>query len=340
MKCSNCGCENSRNAKFCKQCGNKLETHSMAYQDMASKINKNNSQKSSFLSKYKVLIIAIIIVLIVAGAACAFVLSQTHYKNISVIGVTMEVPDSDSDVNIQSDSYSTYVDNKNHVSVYGLDTSESFGYMSVFESVRAAYNGSVNLIDSEGIPINKSSNGTVTYYGCYGSKHIFIVANDDKILTDIVKSIQAPYDDSDDSDFDIDDSDDEDVDDDVNSSEEINSSSVNDSDDDVEDLEILGGSISTGSSLSSKTHADIYVGEEHAGEKVKVTAVYSSEGAVLNKGNILPRTVDSSGYVSFSSAKAFKKYPDTAIIYLYDKSGDLLDTRTVYLEPDSGTQTF
>lgn len=335
MKCSNCGCENSRNAKFCKQCGNKLETHSMAYQDIASKINKNNSQKSSFLSEYKVLIIAIIIVLIVAGAACAFVLSQSHYKNISVIGVTMEVPDSDSDVNIHSDSYSTYVDNKNHVSVYGLDTSESFGYMSVFESVRAAYNGSVNLIDSEGIPINKSSNGTVTYYGCYGSKHIFIVANDDKILTDIVKSIQVPYDDSDDSD----DSDD-DVDENVDIPEEINSSSVNDSDDDVEDLEILGGSISTGSSLSSKTYADIYVGEDNAGEKVKVTAVYSRDGAVLNNGNILPRTVDSSGYVSFSSAKAFKKYPDTAIIYLYDKSGDLLDIRTVYLEPDSGTQTF
>ncbi len=332
MKCSNCGCENSRNAKFCKQCGNKLETHSMAYQDIASKINKNNSQKSSFLSEYKVLIIAIIIVLIVAGAACAFVLSQTHYKNISVIGVTMEVPDSDSDVNIQSDSYSTYVDNKNHVSVYGLDTSESFGYMSVFESVRAAYNGSVNLIDSEGIPINKSSNGTVTYYGCYGSKHIFIVANDDKIITDIVKSIQVPYDDSDDSDDDVDEN--------VDIPEEINSSSVNDSDDDVEDLEILGGSISTGSSLSSKTYADIYVGEDNAGEKVKVTAVYSRDGAVLNNGNILPRTVDSSGYVSFSSAKAFKKYPDTAIIYLYDKSGDLLDIRTVYLEPDSGTQTF
>jgi hypothetical protein len=105
-------------------------------------------------------------------------------------------------------------------------------------------------------------------------------------------------------------------------------------------MSILGGSFSTGSGLKDKTHASIYVGPEHAGEKVKIQIWYSRDGSDLNNGNMVPKTVDSSGYIEVASADAYKYYPDFAEINLYDNSGNLLDTQTVSLNPESGTQSF
>lgn len=105
-------------------------------------------------------------------------------------------------------------------------------------------------------------------------------------------------------------------------------------------MEILGGSFSTGSGLSDKTYASIYVGPEHAGENVKIQIYYSRDGSDLNNGNMVPKTVDSSGYINVASADSYKYYPDFAEINLYDASGNLLDTQSVSLNPDSGTQSF
>lgn len=105
-------------------------------------------------------------------------------------------------------------------------------------------------------------------------------------------------------------------------------------------LEIISGSFYTGSSLSSKTQCKVFVGQEHAGEKVKISVLYSRDGSNLNQGKIVPVTVDGSGYVSVSSADAFKYYPDNAYITLYDSAGDIQDTRNVYMNAAGGTQTF
>ena len=106
------------------------------------------------------------------------------------------------------------------------------------------------------------------------------------------------------------------------------------------DMQILSGSFSTGSGKSDKTYCSVYVGEEYAGESVKISVLYSRDGSTLNQGNIVPKTVDSSGYVSVPSANAFKYYPDDAYITLYDSDGNVLDTQEVYLSPQSGKQTF
>ena len=106
------------------------------------------------------------------------------------------------------------------------------------------------------------------------------------------------------------------------------------------DMQILSGSFSTGSGKSDKTYCSVYVGEEYAGESVKISVLYSRDGSTLNQGNIVPKTVDSSGYVSVPSADAFKYYPDDAYVTLYDSDGNVLDTQEVYLSPQSGKQTF
>ena len=105
-------------------------------------------------------------------------------------------------------------------------------------------------------------------------------------------------------------------------------------------MKILGGSFSTGSSMSAKTYASIYVGTDHAGQDVTVQIWYSRDGSTLNNGNMVPATVHSDGYLEISSADAYRYYPDHATINLYDTSGNLLDTQSVSLSASSGTQTF
>lgn len=105
-------------------------------------------------------------------------------------------------------------------------------------------------------------------------------------------------------------------------------------------LSILGGSFSTGSELEDKTYASINVGSEHAGEQVTVQIFYSRDGSTLNNGNMVPVTVNSSGYIEVSSADSYKYFPDYAQIKIFDSSGNLLDSKDVSLSPQSGTQTF
>ena len=106
-------------------------------------------------------------------------------------------------------------------------------------------------------------------------------------------------------------------------------------------MSILSGSFSTAGGLEDKTYASIYVGADHAGEDVTVQIWYSRDGSTLNNGNMVPVTVSSSGYLEVASADAYKYFPDYAEINLYDSSGSkLLDTKSVSLSPESGTQSF
>jgi len=105
-------------------------------------------------------------------------------------------------------------------------------------------------------------------------------------------------------------------------------------------MTILSGTITTGSSLSSKTVCTIYVGAEYAGAEIKMSTLYSRDGTDLNAGRLVAKTVDSSGYVTLPSADSYKLYPDECLISIYDAKGNQLDYRIVYLETESGTQSF
>lgn len=106
-------------------------------------------------------------------------------------------------------------------------------------------------------------------------------------------------------------------------------------------MSILSGSFSTAGGLEDKTYASIFVGVDHAGEDVTIQIWYSRDGSTLNNGNMVPKTVSSSGYIEVASAEPYKYFPDYAEINLYDSSGSkLLDTKSVSLSPESGTQTF
>lgn len=105
-------------------------------------------------------------------------------------------------------------------------------------------------------------------------------------------------------------------------------------------MEIEKVKISTGSELEDKTYAEIYVGSRYSGDDAIVQIYYSRDGSLLNNGNMVPVTVDNGGYLKVASADAYSYYPDKAEINLYDSSSNLLDSVTVYLKTESGTQTF
>lgn len=105
-------------------------------------------------------------------------------------------------------------------------------------------------------------------------------------------------------------------------------------------MSILSGHISTGNVTSDQTDCSVYVGSEHAGENVKISVLYSKDGSNLNQGNIIPKTVDSKGFVSVPTLNALLKYPDKAKITIYDSDEKELDTKTVSLSSKSGSQSF
>ena len=105
-------------------------------------------------------------------------------------------------------------------------------------------------------------------------------------------------------------------------------------------MTILSGTITTGSSLSSKSECTIFVGKEYAGVDIQMSTLYSRDGKDLNAGRLVEKKVDSNGYVTLKAADSYSLYPDECLISIYDMEGNELDYRIVYLETESGTQSF
>lgn len=105
-------------------------------------------------------------------------------------------------------------------------------------------------------------------------------------------------------------------------------------------MEIEGGAFYTDGDLEDLTYASIDVGSEYSGDDVIVQIFYSRDGSDLNKGNMVPKTVNSKGFININSADSYKYFPDHAEIKIYDKNKKLLDSQEIKLSPSKGIQTF
>ena len=105
-----------------------------------------------------------------------------------------------------------------------------------------------------------------------------------------------------------------------------------------EPMHIVNSTFSTDHTLSAKTICTINVGSNHSNENVTVDILYSRDGSNLNDGDRTRKTVGSDGSFVCESKDAFKKYPDRAIITLYDDEGKVLDIADVTLATDDSTQ--
>ena len=91
MFCPKCGAENEDGATFCRKCGAELHLAGSIKESYTKEVPK---EKSTFKNN-KVLIICIIAVIVVAGCVGGYLFLMPHYKEINVIGISMEVPESD-----------------------------------------------------------------------------------------------------------------------------------------------------------------------------------------------------------------------------------------------------
>lgn len=322
VNCPDCGAENNDDAKFCKKCGTSLKSPVVTHKTTKSKDNN------------KTLIIAgiaiAIIVLAGIGIYASGILNAVPLETENFDYFTMDVP-KDSDFKIANQA----VPDDNHVLVLyknegkHKDAVEQFAFGKGLKNVIDGY--TADATDGD-LKIYKNRTGSegygvfVTNNGC----DMFIIGKDlntlknmaksfkDADLSDLTKNATAT----------------------TTQSTASTSSSLPSISQSSSSMTINGGSFSTGSHLSDKTYAKIYVGPEHSGEKVKIQILYSRDGSSLNNGNMVPKTVTSNGYIEVASADSYKYYPDFAEIKLYDNSGNLMDTQSVSLSPESGTQNF
>ncbi|WP_405315357.1 zinc ribbon domain-containing protein [Methanobrevibacter sp.] len=320
MKCPKCGSENSSGAKFCKSCGGPLE----------------NTETTKTENKNRMIIIALvaaIAVLAIGVVLASGVLNGVELENQEFEGFKMDVP-VDSKF-VLDESYTT---NPKNIFVGYLNDGEhqmdAFGFQvgnNLSEDTVAAL---AEFDHSDGdIKIYKNESDGDRFYEAFkegNDANIVILGDNVDVITKMAKSFN-------DKGF-------KKL---AKTSEDSKpvttqtSQSTQASAPATTSMSILGGSFSTGSELEDKTYASIYVGANHAGESVQLQIWYSRDGSTLNHGNMVPVTVDSSGYLEVSSADAYSKFPDFAEINLYDGSGSkLLDTRSVSLSPTSGTQNF
>ena len=105
-----------------------------------------------------------------------------------------------------------------------------------------------------------------------------------------------------------------------------------------EPIHIINTTFSTAHSLDAKTICTINVGSNHSNESVIVETLYSRDGKNLNDGERTTKTVDSEGKIICESKDSYDKYPDRAIIRLYDMDGNALDSADISLATDDSIQ--
>ena len=103
-------------------------------------------------------------------------------------------------------------------------------------------------------------------------------------------------------------------------------------------MHIINTTFSTQHSLDAKTICTVNVGSEHADEEVIVEVLYSRDGSNLNDGDKAKKTVASDGTIVCESKESYDKYPDHAIVTLFDLDGNVLDSADVTLATDDSTQ--
>ena len=318
--CKKCGAEMKDNALFCPKCG--------AKGDLSVNKTENNNDNRKYII---VGLIVVIAALAIGGLyATGFFNSETPLQDTSFGEFTMLAPKGSNFVEASSLPYG---DANGFIKLSNTGKySDEVSSICISTAEGAKAPSKVTLDRQEGdISVYKGDQG---YYVTRNvdSYSFSLMGSDDKAMVKMLKSVKITDADglqskSTPTASQI-------------STDSASTASAPASPSTPSSISILGGSFTTGSADADKTYARINVGTAHAGENVIVQIYYSRDGSALNKGNMVPATVHSDGYLEIASADAYKYYPDHASIRIYDSNSKLLTSRDVSLMPTSGTQTF
>jgi hypothetical protein len=148
------------------------------------------------MNKKIISVMAIILVLIVACGSYMLFFNGPNYKNITMNGITMEVPDNNKTVTQQTDIYSFYNDTDNNIEIFVLDTTE-FGLSDMseaftFAALREMFQVGAVQQNTDGFNYNYSETTKVySYVGNYTHKNILIVTGNKDDLIHILQTINV-----------------------------------------------------------------------------------------------------------------------------------------------------
>ena len=321
MKCPKCEAENNESAKFYKNCGETLKTEEKVEVKKKSSITENRNL---------IIIAALAIICIVLATTVMFggslLKGDVPLENHDFGGIEMLIPVGSDFVETNEIPAFGSVGGLVQYANQGKYSDEAYSIM--FSTIDGGSAPSSTTFDrKEGdVVIYKDKNGENAFYMTreVDDVEIHLVGGDEKTMIKMLNSVKVSSDFTDEK----------------TTQESTTTQPAQTTAPATTAMTILGGSFSTGGGLEDKTYADIYVGPEHAGENVIIQIFYSRDGGSLNDGNMVPKTVDSSGYIQVASAEPYSKFPDHAEINLYDSSSNLLDTMSVDLSPSEGTQSF
>lgn len=141
------------------------------------------------------IIIGFILLLCIGIGAYIFSLSP-EYQNITMNGVTFEVPKSNITVSNMGSHYSIFNDSENGIFIQVFDSEGSglndFGQMVEYAAIRDLFQDGAQERQDSGIKYNYSENLKVyTYLTNYTHKNVFIVTKNEEDMKHIISSIKV-----------------------------------------------------------------------------------------------------------------------------------------------------
>ena len=141
-----------------------------------------------------IIIIAIVIILLCVLSIGAYFLTQNNYKNITMSGMTLEVPNSDTEVENVSENYNRYNDTKNNLTIQSwhsnkLNDSTDINTTNDMGAQLWSNIGFNSTYDNVSV-YNKS--GIYTYYDCDTTKGALILITGSNVedVTHAVKTLK------------------------------------------------------------------------------------------------------------------------------------------------------
>lgn len=140
--------------------------------------------------------ISILLLLLVLGGCYLMFFNQPQYKNITMNGITVEVPDSNISVIQQTEAFSIYNDTENHVDVFVFDSTNiglnDLSEATTFAAVRDMFQlGSISQT-SDGYTYNYSdTNKVYTYVTNYTHKNLLIVTANKEDMIHALQTIKV-----------------------------------------------------------------------------------------------------------------------------------------------------
>ncbi|MBE6494527.1 MAG: hypothetical protein E7Z84_08000, partial [Methanosphaera stadtmanae] len=142
-----------------------------------------------------VLIVAVILIMAIGIGAYFSIPENINYKNITMNGIIMEVPDDNGIMSNYTQLYTVYNDTKYDLMIHTFDSEDAklndMSEATEFAASREAYQFKSKSISKDGLSYNYSeSTGIYSYVGNFTHKNVLVSTTNEEVLIHILKTMK------------------------------------------------------------------------------------------------------------------------------------------------------